>query len=114
MTNKKVFKKNKASEGTAQADAQKRVIWDDSNMRSVYANMARVVGGREKIVLLFGMNPALNAAQAEAKIQLSDRITLNPTRRLCRIQSYHFYFFSALSVRPRCTRSNSKNQVLRT
>lgn len=78
MANNKSYKKNKASEGTAQADAQMRVIWDDSNMRSVYANVARVVGGREEIVLLFGMNPALNAAQAEVKIQLTDRITLNP------------------------------------
>ena len=78
MANKKSLKKNKASEGTARADTQMRVIWDDSNMRSVYANVANVTGGREEIVLLFGMNPVMHAAQAEAKIQLTDRITMSP------------------------------------
>jgi len=47
-------------------------------MRSAYANVANVASGREEIVLMFGITQARHAAQAEVKIQLTDRITLNP------------------------------------
>ncbi len=42
-------------EGVAQ-NAQMKVRWDDSNMKSTYANVCNVAGTREEIVLLFGMN----------------------------------------------------------
>jgi hypothetical protein len=71
-------KKTGASPDKAQADAQTRVVWDDSNMRSVYANATNVGGGREEIVLLFGMNQAWHAAQKEIKVQLTDRVILSP------------------------------------
>ena len=55
-----------------------RVRWDDSNMRSNYANVCNVAGTREEIVLLFGINQSWNSAQKELVVQLLDRITLNP------------------------------------
>lgn len=58
--------------------AQRRIRWDDSNMRSVYANVCNVAGTREEVVLLFGMNQAWNAAQEEVTIQLADRVVLSP------------------------------------
>ncbi|MEJ2725298.1 MAG: DUF3467 domain-containing protein [Deltaproteobacteria bacterium] len=61
-----------------QAGAQPRIVWDDSNMRSVYSNVSNVAGGREEIVLLFGMNQAWHAGQKEVKVQLTDRIVLSP------------------------------------
>jgi hypothetical protein len=61
-----------------QAAAQARIVWDDSNMRSVYANVANVAGTREEIVLLFGMNQAWHAGQKDIKIQLMDRIVMSP------------------------------------
>jgi hypothetical protein len=64
--------------GTDPGAGQTRVIWDDSNMRSVYANATNVAGGREEIVLLFGMNQAWHAGQKEIRIQLSDRVILSP------------------------------------
>ena len=67
-----------ATGGTAQAATQPRIVWDDSNMRSVYANATNVAGGQEEIVLLFGMNQSWQAGQKEIKIQLSDRIVLSP------------------------------------
>ena len=73
--------KSSKGAGTAEpteAGAQVKIIWDDSNMRSVYANASNVAGGREEIILLFGMNQAWHAAQKEIKIQLSDRIILSP------------------------------------
>ena len=69
-------KANEAAE--AQQAGQTRIVWDDTNMRSVYANVSNVAGGREEIVLLFGMNQAWHSAQREVKVQLTDRIVLSP------------------------------------
>ena len=66
------------SGGTAAAGSQPKIRWDDSNMRSVYANVCNVAGTREEIVLLFGMNQAWHAGQKEVKVQLSDRIVMSP------------------------------------
>ena len=57
---------------------QTKVVWDDAGMDSVYANVANVAGGREEIVLLFGLNQAWHAGQKEVKIQLSNRIVMSP------------------------------------
>jgi len=78
MAADKKDEKTVATGGTAQAGAQPKVVWDDSNMRSVYANATNVAGGQEEIVLLFGMNQSWQAGQKEIKIQLSDRIVLSP------------------------------------
>ncbi len=71
-------KKTRGDADVAQTGAQAKIIWDDSNMRSVYANTTNVAGGREEIVLLFGMNQSWHAAQKEIRIQLSDRVILSP------------------------------------
>jgi hypothetical protein len=68
----------KAKEGTEAAAGQRKIVWDDSNMKSVYANVCNVAGTREEIVLLFGMNQAWHSAQADVTIQLADRVVLNP------------------------------------
>lgn len=60
------------------ATTQRKIHWDDSNLRSVYANMCNAAGTREEIVLLFGMNQAWHFAQADVTIQLTDRIVLSP------------------------------------
>jgi len=65
-------------EKNAQAAGQPKIVWDDSNMRSVYCNVSNVAGGREEIVLLFGMNQAWHSGQKEIKVDLSDRIVLSP------------------------------------
>ena len=36
--------------GPTQTIGQTKIVWDDSNMRSSYANVANVAGGREEIV----------------------------------------------------------------
>ena len=63
---------------SAQAGAQPKIVWGDSGMRSVYANVSNVAGGQEEIVLLFGMNQAWHAGQKEVKVQLTDRVVLSP------------------------------------
>ena len=67
-----------AASGATQTIGQTKIVWDDTNMRSVYCNVANVAGGREELVLLFGMNQAWHAGQKEVKVQLTDRIVLSP------------------------------------
>ena len=62
----------------AQVAGQPKIVWDDSNMRSVYANVVNAAGTREEIVLLFGMNQAWHSGQKEVKVQLTDRVVLSP------------------------------------
>ncbi len=78
MAEEEKGKKAEKSGAPTQTIGQTRILWDDANMRSVYANVANVAGGREEIVLLFGLNQAWHAGQKEVKVQLSDRIVMSP------------------------------------
>jgi len=70
---------NQAAGQAAQSTpGQTRILWDDTNMRSAYANVANVAGTREEIILLFGMNLAWHAGQKDIKVQLIDRIVVSP------------------------------------
>jgi len=55
-----------------------KIKWDDSRMKSTYANVCNVSSTREEVTMLFGLNQAWNAQQKELVIELSDRIILNP------------------------------------
>ena len=55
-----------------------RIRWDDSNMKSSYANVCNVTSTREEVVMLFGINQAWNRGQKEVSIQLTDRIIISP------------------------------------
>jgi hypothetical protein len=55
-----------------------KIRWDDSNMKSSYANVCNVTSTREEVVLLFGMNQAWNRGQKEMTIQLTNRIVVSP------------------------------------
>ena len=59
-------------------DRTPKVVWDDSKMRTSYANVCNVLGTREEIMLLFGANQAWQGGQKEVTILLSERIVLNP------------------------------------
>jgi hypothetical protein len=68
--------KDDAAKGKEQA--QTRLKWDDSNMKSSYANVCNVTSTREEVVMLFGINQAWNRGQKEVTIQLTDRIIISP------------------------------------
>jgi len=55
-----------------------RIKWDDTSMKSSYANVCNVTSTREEVVLLFGMNQAWNRGQKEVTIHLTDRIVVSP------------------------------------
>jgi len=61
----------KSAEGTT-------LKWDDTNMKSSYANVCNVTSTREEVVMLFGVNQAWNRGQKEVTIQLTDRIIISP------------------------------------
>ena len=66
-----------AAETKGSADGTK-IKWDDSGMKSSYANVCNVTSTREEVVMLFGMNQAWNRGQKEVTIQLTDRIVVSP------------------------------------
>jgi hypothetical protein len=55
-----------------------KIKWDDTNMKSSYANVCNVTSTREEVVMLFGINQAWNRGQKEVTIQLTDRIIVSP------------------------------------
>ncbi len=57
---------------------QPQVIWDDSKLRSSYANVCNVSSTREEVTLLFGTNQVWRAGQKEVTVELSNRVILNP------------------------------------
>ncbi len=62
----------------AAAPVTPKIRWDDTQMKSSYANVCNVASTREEVVLLFGINQAWHSGQPEVPIQLTDRIILSP------------------------------------
>ena len=72
-------KANTAEKLAPAAKTTERTIrWDDTNMRTSYANVCNVSSTREELTLLFGTNQTWDAGQSELKVSLSDRIMLSP------------------------------------
>lgn len=67
-----------AAAGRSGAPAPVTIKWDDSNMKSSYANVCNVASTREEVVLLFGINQAWHGGQKQVTVQLTDRLILSP------------------------------------
>jgi Protein of unknown function (DUF3467) len=83
------------------------IKWDDSNLKSSYANVCNVSSTREEVVLVFGINQVWERGQNEVQVQLTDRIILSPfaAKRLAQllnnvVREYESRF-GALNVDPR-------------
>ncbi len=57
---------------------QTKIRWDDTKMRTAYANVCNVATTREEVMVLFGTSQAWMNAGEEISVELSDRILLNP------------------------------------
>jgi hypothetical protein len=55
-----------------------KVKWDDTTMKTSYANVCNVASTREEVTLLFGTNQTWHSGQEEVSVRLSDRIILSP------------------------------------
>src|SRR5689334_3970884 len=70
--------KDQGTTNAEQASQQAQIKWDDSKMKSSYANVCNVMSTREEVVLMFGVNQAWQAGQKEVAVQLTDRVILSP------------------------------------
>ncbi len=69
--------KSEAAEAAARRTP--KVEWDDSRMRSTYANVVNAASTREEISVFFGTNQTWNLDEKrEVTVQLSDRIIMSP------------------------------------
>lgn len=71
----------KAATGPAEigSPAAPVVNWDDSEMRTTYANVVNAASTREEVTLFFGSNQTWNpASKKEFDVKLEERIVLNP------------------------------------
>lgn len=77
------------AESKKNTNAAPAIRWDDSKMRSTYANVCNVSSTREEVTLLFGTNQAWRAGQKEVAIELTDRIIVSPfaAKRMLRLLS---------------------------
>jgi hypothetical protein len=66
------------AENVDMANGGTTVRWDDSKMKSTYANVCNVASTREEVTLLFGTNQTWHTGGKEFVVELSDRIILNP------------------------------------
>lgn len=57
---------------------QPEVVWNDSNMKSIYVNASNVVGGREEIMMLLGLNQAWNMGQEKVNVDIAERVVMTP------------------------------------
>lgn len=64
--------------GTETGGTGPTLRWDDSRMRSSYANACNVVSTREEVVLFFGLNQGWRSDANEITVQIEERIILTP------------------------------------
>ena len=70
-------KLSRASKPEPQASSP-NVVWDNSKMKTTYANVCNVLGTREEVMLLFGANQGWHGDRKEVSVLLTERIILNP------------------------------------
>ncbi len=72
-----------------EAGATPKIDWDDSKMRSTYANVCTVNGTREEVVLFFGISNPSQSGGPQMRVQLSDRVIRSPfaAKRLAQLLS---------------------------
>ena len=67
-----------ASPASKPATPQLNVKWDDSNMRSHYANVVNAAATREEVMVMFGVHGAWQNNAKEITVQLAERVILSP------------------------------------
>ena len=79
MANEDVKSASKENGGATGRVTVPAVNWDDSSMKTSYANVVNAASTREEVTLFFGTNLTWNPGEAkEFHVRLSDRIVLNP------------------------------------
>jgi hypothetical protein len=71
-------KEPEAANASRITGALPKVKWNDTAMKTSYANVCNAFSTREEVTLLFGTNQTWHAGQKEFTVELSDRIILSP------------------------------------
>ena len=56
-----------------------KVIWNDRDMESTYANVSNVATTSDEIMMLFGTSQAWNSTQKDVLVNLSHRMIMTPS-----------------------------------
>jgi hypothetical protein len=72
------IKKKDGRTGMILTGGNAKIVWDESNVNSLYANVAQVKAVQEDFMLLFGMTPQRQLEQHERRAQLATRVILSP------------------------------------
>ena len=51
------------AENNEKNESQSTVVWNDTNMKNLYANATNVIAGREEVIMLLGVNNAWQMGQ---------------------------------------------------
>jgi hypothetical protein len=86
MAQKSMNEASRTDEARTQPEGPK-IHWDQTKMKTTYANVCNVSSTREEVSVLFGTNQSVNVAQNGITVELTDRIILNPyaAKRLAHI-----------------------------
>lgn len=55
-----------------------KIIWNDREMQSSYANVSNVATTSDEVMLLFGTSQTWNSAQKDIMVKLTHRIVMTP------------------------------------
>jgi uncharacterized protein DUF3467 len=55
-----------------------KIIWNDREMRSSYANVINVATSNDEVMLLFGTSETWNNAQKDVMVKLNERVIMTP------------------------------------
>ena len=79
MSNQSNTTQKSAEAEPAGGNRTPKVDWDDSKMRTTYANVVNAASSREEVSIFFGTNQTWNIDDSrEVTVQLSDRMILSP------------------------------------
>jgi|SRR5208337_1841066 len=70
-------KQDKGANVATKDEGKIKVHWDDSQMKTSYANVCNVSSTREEVTILYGTNQTWQTGQRELVVQLTDRVILN-------------------------------------
>lgn len=56
-----------------------KILWNDQDMKSSYANVVNVATTADEFMFLFGTNEAWNNVQKDIRVNLHERIIMTPS-----------------------------------
>lgn len=66
------------AENNEKNEAQSTVVWNDTNMKNLYANATNVIAGREEVIMLLGVNNAWQMGQEKVNVDIAERVMMTP------------------------------------